>query len=539
MIQSEITAWRSSRVYKSMTRYHYGLLAILFSWGSYFTWLWLNVFRYNSRGDIVTGYPIVWADWAAHLTYASVFAYRDPSDWFVSHPLYASTKFSYPFLPDAISGLLMRAGIDIVPAFVIPSILATIVLLYVLYRFAYHFTGRMTAAVLVICLFFFSGGLGFLFSGQVNTPFDWFTYLPGHGVNFINFIVGEMIPQRSFLFGLSIALVIILILERIVAHTANKYLVILGGLLAGTLTVIHPHSLIVIIIVSAIYAICHRSRYRLFLLYAATSAILIGIYWVVFLNSSGAGHIPHWQPGWMASNYNFVVFELLNFGLLLPLGIYSAWKQHWLKHPLFISAVTIFITCHLFSFQAWEWDNTKIFTYAYLFLLIPIAKQIVSWFGNHSSYINKFLALLCIVVLSASGIADIIRMSHFDEHTYTLVGAKEIESVEKFRHDVPSSSIIITGPRSNQPYTMLGNAQTLMGYDGWLYSYGIDYTATKQAIKRIITGSSDARQLLKYYRVSYIIVDDDLRSHYTVNNSFLSQFPTIMSSGDTTVYDVR
>lgn len=539
MVQSAITAWRSSRVYKSMTRYHYGLLAIIIVWGSYFTWFWLNVFRYNLRGDIVTGYPIVWADWAAHLTYASVFAFRDPSDWFMSHPLFAGTKFSYPFLPDALSGLLMRTGIDVIPAFIIPSILATFALLYVLYRFTYHFTGRVLSAILVMCLFFFSGGFGFLFVGQVDTPYEWFTYLPSYGVNFINFIVGEIIPQRSFLFGLSIALVIILILERIVARTANKYLIVIGGLLAGTLTIIHPHSLIVIVIVSAIYALCYRHRYRQFLLYATISAIIIGIYWLVFLNHSGTGHIPHWQPGWMTSDYNFVIFELLNFGLLLPLGIYSAWKQKWIKHPLFISGVVLFIICNLFSLQVWEWDNTKIFTYAYLFLLLPIAIQIVAWIGNHSTYVKRFIAILCIIALGASGTADVIRMSHFDEHTNILISAQELQSVADFRNKIPSGSIMITGPRSNQPYTMFGNAQTLMGYDGWLHSYGIDYTATKQAVTKILAGSNDAQQLLKDYHVSYIIVDNDMRANYVVNDSFLSQFPIVLSSADTTVYDVR
>lgn len=539
MVQSAITAWRSSRVYKSMTRYHYGLLAILILWGSYFTWFWLNVFRYNLRGDIVTGYPIIWADWAAHITYASVFAYRDPSDWFISHPLFAGTKFSYPFLPDAISGLLMRIGIDIIPAFIVPSIVATFVLIYVLYRFAYHFTVQATSAVLVVCLFFLSGGFGFLFAGQVNNPYEWLTYLPLHGVHFINFIVGEMIPQRSFLFGLSIALVIILILERIVARTANKYLIIAGGLLAGMLTVVHPHSLIVIIVVSAIYALCHRNRYKQFLLYAITSAVLIGIYWLVFLNHSGTGHVPHWQPGWMTADYNFVIFELLNFGLLLPLGIYSAWKQQWLKHPLFISGVVLFIICNLFAFQVWEWDNTKIFTYAYLFVLIPIAKQIAGWLGNYSTYTKRTIAILCIVALGVSGAVDVIHMSRFDEHTNILITAEELRSVAAFRQNVASGSIVITGPRSNQPYTMLGNAQTLMGYDGWLHSYGIDYTATKEAINTILSGSNDARQLLSGYHVSYVIVDDDMRANYVVNDAFLSQFPIVMSSGSTTVYDVR
>ncbi|MCA9335114.1 hypothetical protein KC953_03145, partial [Candidatus Saccharibacteria bacterium] len=373
----------------------------MFLWGTYFTWLWIHVFRRDTEGNILAGHALLWADWSAHITYASVFAYRDPSDWFVSHPLYSQAKFSYPFVPDALSGLLMRMGVDIIPAFIIPSIVVTLLFLYVLFRFMVHFTHRVKAAFIAVCLFFFSGGLGFLYAIQTDgSQYNWYTHIPEHGVYFINFIVGEMLPQRTFLFGLPIALAIILLLEHIISAKRKSILApsVIAGLLAGSLTVIHPHSLIVVFVVSSFYLLQYRHLFRRFLIYAATAGLIVSLFWLLFLVGSNTGSAPHLQLGWMANESNMLIFELLNFGILLPLGIYAAAKQRLLTHPLFMSGIFLFVACHFVSFQAWEWDNTKLFTYAYLFLLIPIAKYIVFlWEDHHRKIINKSSVLfLCV-----------------------------------------------------------------------------------------------------------------------------------------------
>ncbi|USN96325.1 MAG: hypothetical protein H6797_04595 [Candidatus Nomurabacteria bacterium] len=530
---------KSRMALRSLNNYQRGLFAVFALWGGYFIWLWVNVFRNDSKGDIVSGHSLLWADWASHLSYASVFAYRAPHDWFLAHPLFAGAKFTYPFLPDALSGLLMRTGVGVVPSFIVPSIFMTIIMLYVLYRFAYHFTGRVKSAVVALSLFLLSGGLGFLYYlSEYGVTHEWYTHMPEHGIYFINFVVGEMLPQRNFLFGLPIALSIILILERMVAKKASVYQAVCAGLLAGILTIIHPHSLIVVVIVSAVYLLRYRRQYGLFLWYALVAEIGIGAYWYFLLLNSGSGSLPHWQLGWMSAGHNLLGFELLNFGILLPLGVYSAWRQKWLSHPLFISALGIFTVCHFVSFQVWEWDNTKLFTYSYLFLLIPIVMQLLAWWDQRRRYEEKVLTVVCVVLLGGSGLLDIVHMSQFDTHTYTLVQATDYQAVAHFRSIAPSGAIIIDSQKSDQPYTMLSNTQALMAYDGWLWSYGIDYTQVRQDIGEIVSGSDNAKKLLAYYRVSYIVVDDELRRAYQVNDHFLAQFPVVQSTRGTIVYQV-
>ncbi|MDP3724755.1 MAG: hypothetical protein Q8R11_03960, partial [bacterium] len=95
----------------------WGWPIVLFgTWGIYFALLWPKMLFWNKE-EIWAGWIGVWADWSVHFTYASVFAYRPIGEWFIGHPLFVGRQqFSYPFVADAISGLLIRLGLD--PVFV-------------------------------------------------------------------------------------------------------------------------------------------------------------------------------------------------------------------------------------------------------------------------------------------------------------------------------------------------------------------------------------------------------------------------------------
>ncbi len=103
-------------------------------WGLYFGFLWPRMLFERSDG-LYAGWRTLWADWSVHFAYANVFAYRRIEDWFSTNPVFAGAGFHYPFLADGLSGLLMRAGMDLIPAFVIPSLIASLALVALLFVF--------------------------------------------------------------------------------------------------------------------------------------------------------------------------------------------------------------------------------------------------------------------------------------------------------------------------------------------------------------------------------------------------------------------
>jgi hypothetical protein len=142
-----------------------GLIVLFLTWGSYFFYLWPRLFYWTQDG-IEAGWIGIYGDWAAHMAYASVFAYRPATLWLTAHPLYYDQKFTYPFAADMLSGLLIRLGIDPVAAFVVPSILLTLMLLFALYAFFVYQLKSIKQALLPsfsLAVVLVGGGFGRIF----------------------------------------------------------------------------------------------------------------------------------------------------------------------------------------------------------------------------------------------------------------------------------------------------------------------------------------------------------------------------------------
>ena len=72
------------------------LISILF-WIGLLSFLYSQMLIQKNDG-LYAGHPYVWSDWALHIGMARIFATKDPSVWFATHPLYAGGKFTYGFL---------------------------------------------------------------------------------------------------------------------------------------------------------------------------------------------------------------------------------------------------------------------------------------------------------------------------------------------------------------------------------------------------------------------------------------------------------
>ncbi len=521
------------RLVQQTVHYKRGLLAALGLWGGYFAYLWPKMFWQNATG-IFAGHPFVWADWSAHLTYAAPFAFRDPSDWFLAHPLLSSARFSYPFLPDAISGLLVRSGLSVVASFMLPSILMTVFLVYGLYRFAYLFTRSALASFVTLTGFFCSGGLGLL---VLSDGKGMATNIPERGVYFMNSVVSELLPQRNFLFGIVILLLAIALVDRLSRSGQWRDAVALG-LVAGLLSIIHPHSLMVLGVVSFCYFVSHGLRYiKQFAVYAAISATLLLLYSATLLRGGG-GALPRWQFGWMSSGHNFLLFLALNFGVIIPLFCISVWRLRWADKPLVWSAILLFIGCHILVFQQWEWDNMKLLTYAYLFALLPVSLWLTRLMQSKIVW-RRALALLLCCSLFASGAHDVWQAT-VHRTANQIVSSQELTMAQQLRSIIASGDVVLMSQRPNQPLAMFTGAQTVWGYDGWVWSYGLDSSKVVSDVASIYEGNNQAAVLLlEQYAIKYVVVDSSARAEYDIPEAFWRQYPVVYTDANgVTVYRI-
>jgi len=534
----------------NLNNFEKGLFWVFTTWGTYFLYIWPKMLFRTSAG-IFSGWVNIWGDFAAHFSYSTPFLYNPPSTWLTHHPLYIESKFTYPFAADAISGILARFGLDIVWAFVLPSIVFSLLLLYMVYKFTYVFTKSALVSYLNLTAFLTSGGLGFLWLfAQIkkdptlilNTEY---TNMRAVGIDWINTITSEVLPQRAFLIGVPITLIIILIINnwyKTKFKDVSVLKVVLVGFLSSSLVFIHVHSLIVLVFVSAIYFLYSLKYFKWWVIYAVSSAITLVPVYLYLYKTQITQSFFKWYPGWMANpnalDKNIFYFWFLNWGLFIPIFIFAYFYKRFYKNPLASAAIVIFTVANLILFQPHNWDNSKILSYAFLFMGVFVCSFLKELFNKNLLF--KAAVVIMILTFTLSGALDIARLFDHKNHINLMYSQSDLILADNLNSMINPGDVVLTSDKHDHWVTNLTKAQILLGYKGWLWTYGIDYQQVYQDTITIFSASPSAENLIDKYNIQYVVIGPLALKEYKANkNYFESKYPLVLSNQDYSVYKVR
>ncbi|MDO8487731.1 MAG: hypothetical protein Q7S31_00255, partial [bacterium] len=332
-------------------------------WGTFLVKLFSQMLVLSPEG-IWAGGSNVWGDWAGHMGYVANWLYG--TNWPPQNPWYAGLRLSYPFLFDFTSAVLAKIGLSLPWSFQLPGIVFGLAIVVILFKLSEKLTHSAVAATLAVAIFMLSGGLGFLYliPGQTILP------LPEHGVKelthsyeaniqWVNFVISEMVPQRGILMGLAASLVVFsLWLEP----KPKKYL--LAGLVAGLTPFFHAHTFMVIAFVSGVLFLIRPQRiWWYFFIPAGVLALPQFGYFLPQVSGYSSGFMRV-QLGWAAhvQNDNWLWFWFKNIGLmaiLIPLFWLLAYFKNRRLFWIYLPFLLIFIACNIWVFQPWENDNSK------------------------------------------------------------------------------------------------------------------------------------------------------------------------------------
>ncbi|MCD8507160.1 hypothetical protein LRY65_02435 [Candidatus Woesebacteria bacterium] len=531
-----------------------GLAVVLASWGGFFTLLWRDIFYWTKEG-ITAGWIGVWADWSVHVTYASVFAFRPWSMWLSSHPLFVGKKFTYPFLADAISGWLMGAGWDIVSAFIVPTILTTLLLLGVMYAFFWLFWKSATRAVLGVTIFLTSGGLGFLwfFADLWESP-TWqtllhppreYTHIGDITLEWINVVSGQLVPQRALLLGMVVALSVYLFLwSKRKAATVSVPAIIGLGVVSSALLFVHVHSFIVLVVTCAVWFAMEPRRWKFWVPFAVAAGVMsVPIFWWLYGGEVG-GSFFTWMPGWLANprakGENWFWFWLLNWGLFLPLAaIGTVWGKLW-KNPFVVAGWLTFGLTNLILFQPYDWDNSKILTWTYLFLTIAVVEALSrTWSARR--ILGPAGAIIVFMVITSSGWLDLWRITGTEKNSHLMWSVADLQLAAHFRQISEPGDVVLTADKHNHWVPALTGRQILLGYRGWMWTYGIDYRQRETDMFAMFAGEENARELLEQYSIDYVVIGlPEIHDFKANEDYFRQQFgDPVLSNASYRVYAVH
>lgn len=539
---------------------------------------------YKPEG-IFTGSSHNTGDLPFHL--GAIFSFTDGQNFPPENPSFADAKFTYPFMTDLATAFLVRLGADVREVIVWQDITLAFSLFIIFENFVYRITKNAFAAKLGVFILMFSGGLGFVIffrdywhDGRTLSEVLW--HLPGDytirdtNVRWGNPLTTLLLTQRSFLLGMPITLIVLTYLWRVfsgekavsedleisrsselAAESQLPVSAIFIGLLAGTLPLIHVHSLLVLFVVAALLFAFDISKWRIWVTFGVATAV-IAIPELAWAMSGSATHLAKfidWNFGWDARGANVIIFWAKNLGLFFPLLVGAFMYLRKLeasnhlgmeendslairpqKYLLFyVPFLLCFIISNTVKLAPWEWDNIKVLIYWFIGSVPFVAWFLAIIWKKSMPY--KMLFAASLILLMLSGGIDIWRvLSH--QINYQVFNRDGMAVAEQIKQKTVPNALFLNAPTYNSAVVLSGR-RSFMRYLGHLSSYGIDYEPRLAEVQRVYEGTALADTILKENNIEYVIVSPEETGNLEVNEDYFKKFPVIAESGEYRVYQVK
>lgn len=421
------------------------------------------------------------------------------------------------------------------------------------------------------------------------------------GLQWYTPLLAWWLPQRTIVYGFAAALTVLVLVDAGMQNRRGAWPAFLvAGALVGLLPIVHVQTLIALVVILCVIAAIHRRREWLGLV---TVAAVIGLPRLAQVGlashgSAAAGNqYPWFEPGWLAAAPNhldvsagnaFIAagqalrqlvspqwwgFWSANLGVAVPLcaglllagagvlvpGRTGAWASRVIglvPRPLlelFAGAMLLFALCNVVVFQSWDWDNTKLLVYWYLVVgLVGGALLTAAW--RH-----RWRGLLASALFGTMVLTGVVVMLRFGPWTpvanqvggpFVIVDSAERSLAETVAAQTPPNAIFLTFGIPNDPVLTVAGRTSVMGYYGWLWSYGTVFGTRQSDIDTMYRGCATTTScrvfdLLRQYRVSYVELDDRVSSPgaVTPNVGFTwwtrQGFRVVARTAHIVVYDVR
>ncbi|MEI6034424.1 MAG: hypothetical protein WCS65_09120 [Verrucomicrobiae bacterium] len=128
------------------------------------------------------------------------------------------------------------------------------------------------------------------------------------------------------------------------------------------------------------------------------------------------------------------------------------------------------------SFAQWEWDNTKLFLWAWLACAPCLWEMIERWPVT-------MRAATCAALFFSGAVSLVGGLD--GRHGYKLVNRSDLAEASLVLQQVPAGARIAIEPEFNNPAILLGRP-VLCGYEGHLWSHGLNYHKHWDALQLVL-----------------------------------------------------
>lgn len=545
--KNELMRWAPSQA-------TYSLLLLLMVLLCVFTPLFTSRMLQEREGGLWSG-GSTWGDLALHTTFIRQFARQETFD--LTSPIYSQTQTNYPFLLNLYAGLLYRGGFSLQASLMLTGWSLLIASCVVWFSLLQRFTGTTVSGWLSLFVFFTNGGFGFIYAYQdylqSRMPLSTFilhqsknyTHLEQDGLYWSNVVVDIFLPQRTFTAGFMVFVIFMWVCMYGTAHPKSqpRLWVFLLGLTALT-PLLHTHAFLTL----TGLLVCLTAYYLWRKVISWREALVKGLFFLALTVPQYA-----WQTMHTATTQSFIATKV-GWYTLPGQSVLSFWLENmgvgafffaisflWLivtlkKQTVFkiclLALHLLFFIANILQFQPFLFDNMKFMVFSYFAVATVIGASTASL-----SFPKALLLWIAIPLAALSGLLALIRESttHWE-----MASASAIEQAAELSKILEPQAIVLTADTHVHPIPFLVGNPVVMGYRGWLWSHGFDFSTTEQDIGEIYAGGSRAQELLQQYKVRYVYISSLERAQYGVQETFfMAHYPRVYHVEDTAVYKIE
>lgn len=484
-----------------------------------------------------------------------------------AYNLLYGTPLNYPYLADSLSTTMLMLGMDIQTAVVFPGTLM-MAMTYAGYMLLAQqiLGGRNKAVAVAALLFFFNGGLGFIydfdlagrdgfakvqeiFTGYYKTPAN----QPDVNLRFSNVIADLLIPQRALMGGWAMGIPALMLLISSLRERSMRQTLLLA-LWACCLPMVHTHTFLALGLFSGGMVIAHLisdKEDRKGVLIRAL--VYLGVVLVLALpqvmgnavKQTIEGGSLRFQFNWVNNSGGrgmidgYFWFWIKNVGLPFILMICAVLESRRRGYgDIVMGMAAIYVIAETILFQPNEYDNNKLFYIWYMFAAILAA--------DYGSIIMQRLAglngryVLCALFIFVSVFSGALSIAREAVSGYQLFSKTAVEAGKWIDENTDRDAVFMTGQQHINPVCSLAGRQIICGSDLYVFFHGLDYSAHALACQAFYEHPDLNAHALETYDVDYIYVSDYERAEFDVDLTYIDEnYDLVYQNPDVRIYEVQ
>lgn len=513
------------------------LLLGVFAAASFRAFFWL---LYSQDNNLKVLSPNNLGDLAIHLDFIRYFASGIP--FWPENPIFAGEPLRYPIGADFFNSLLLSVGLPVEQGLVWVGIAGSALTAAALWKWGRGFA---------VAAFLFGGGLaGFVVFRELFETGKFAVEDYQAKMAWKNLFLALFVTQRGLLFALPAGL---LLLDdwrsRFLRNTQPPLPAWVALLLYASLPLFSLHSFLFLSVALAgmFFFASSREIRTTTLKFAGIAFVPATICVALVTGGFGTSGGVHWLPGWLQSEAiaatDHTAFEkfraqtwfwLENFGLYLVLWaglvVVTIVRGPRETRAIVLPATLMFLICAFVSLAAWPWDNTKILIWAWLVVAPCI------WSDILRPMPVACRAGVCAVLFFTGALSLVGGLD--SRHGYDLAKHTVVDATASGVAEFDPGVTFACAPEYSHPLVLLGR-KISVGYDGHLWSHGIDYGPAMEDLDRLMNARPGWREAVPRLHADYLYWGRPERQRYPASSRDWKSLPIAARGEGFVIYDLR